>query len=143
MFNLSLREFAQQVVETKRISFGDVNRLKRSILPDGIAGREEVELLIGIDRAIGRADPAWSPWLVAAIVDFVVWGDRPTGYVDETAARWLAAALEGSPRTARLIVSEILREAQAVDPLLAALAQGHPKRRHKAAAQTATAHLAA
>jgi hypothetical protein len=143
MFNLSLREFTQQVVETKRISFGDVNRLKRSILPDGIAGREEVELLIGIDRAIGRADPAWSPWLVAAIVDFVVWGDRPTGYVDEAAARWLAAALEGSPRTARLIVSEILREAQAVDPLLAALAQAHPKRRHKAAAQIAPEHLAA
>lgn len=143
MFNLSLREFAQQAAETKRISFGDVNRLKRSILPDGIACRDEVETLIGVDRALGRADPAWTPWLVAAIVDFVVWGARPTGYVEEASARWLAAALEASPRTARLIVREILREAQAVDPLLEALAQPEPKRRPKAAAETAHAPLAA
>src|SRR4051812_14779167 len=126
MSNLSLTEFANKIREKKLISFGDVQRLRRDILPDGIGCRGDVEFLLGLDRYVTRADSAWSDFLVAVVVQFVVWAERPTGIVDNDTALWLAAALggEGAPtRTARLIAREIIEEAQTFETdALAALA---------------------
>lgn len=114
MFSLS--EFANKVRVKDRISFGDVQRLQRDILPDGISTREDADLLIHLDRDIARIDRAWERWLVAMVVDFVVWAERPTGVVDEDTARWLAATLNGPDgahptKTGRLIAREIAEEA--------------------------------
>jgi len=68
--------FRQQGRAKKRISFGDVQRLNRSVLPDGVGSREHAELLIDLDRDIPRTDPAWERWLARMIVDFVVWTER-------------------------------------------------------------------
>jgi len=91
--------------------------LQRNVLPDGTGSREDAELLIGLDREMARTDRAWERWLVATIVDFVVWAERPTGVVDENTANWLAAALNGPEttpptNTARLIAREIAEAAQ-------------------------------
>src|SRR4051794_391990 len=95
MNKLSLTEFASKAREKKRISFGDVQRLQRDILPGGLRSREEAELLTDLDRGVARVDPAWSRFLIATLMDFVVWAERPTGIVEEDTARWLAAALTG------------------------------------------------
>jgi hypothetical protein len=108
-------------------------------LPDGISSREEAELLIELDRDVSRADDAWSGFLIATLVDFVVWAERPTGIVDEDTACWLATALTGDSaapptRTARLIAREVAEEAQAFEnDALAALAAGFAKRRSRPA----------
>jgi hypothetical protein len=118
----SLSEYADKIFQKDRISFGDVQRLQRSVLPNGVASREEAELLIELDRRVEKSDDTWRRCLVAMIVDFVVWSERPTGVVEEDTARWLSAALDGSASsTARLIVREIAEEAQAFenDALLA------------------------
>ena len=60
MIKNSLSEFVGKVESKGRISFGDVQRLQRDILPDGLASREEAELLIALDRRATKADPAWS-----------------------------------------------------------------------------------
>jgi hypothetical protein len=87
MVNSSLQAFANNIQRAGRISFGDVQRLQRDILPDGISSREGAELLLTLAQTVGRADCAFGDWLVATVVDFVVWGLRPTGTVDaETAA---------------------------------------------------------
>ena len=120
MSKISLSEFAAKICEKNRVTFADLQRLQRDILPDGLVSREDAELLIGLDRSIARADAGWTRFVVAAIVDFVVWGERPTGVVNEDTARWLAVALTGggaspSPRSARLIAREIAQEAQAFE----------------------------
>jgi hypothetical protein len=87
MINSSLQAFASNVQKAGCISFGDVQRLQRDILPDGISSRGEAEFLLTLDQIVSRADRAFADWLVAMVVDFVVWGLRPTGTVDaETAA---------------------------------------------------------
>ena len=87
MINSSLQAFASNVQTAGRISFGDVQRLQRDILPDGISSQAEAELLLTLEQVVSRADRAFADWLVAMMVDFVVWGLRPTGTVDvETAA---------------------------------------------------------
>ena len=135
MTKISLSDFAAKILRKDRISFGDVQRLQRDILPDGLTSREEAEILIGLDRGAAKADAAWGRWLVATLVDFVVWGERPTGIVDEDTARWLAAALEGSAgeagsKRARLIAREIVEEAQAFenDALVALAGLARPAR---------------
>jgi hypothetical protein len=112
-----------------------VQRLQRNVLPDGIGSREDAELLIGLDREMARTDRAWERWLVATIVEFVVWAERPTGVVDENTAIWLAAALNGPEstrptKTARLIAREIVEEAQGFEnEALATLAAALAKRK--------------
>src|SRR3954469_3192828 len=86
-------DFTDKILAKDRIGFGDVRRLKRDILPDGIASREQAEALLALGREVRKADAAWERCLVTTIVDFVVWAERPTGIVDENTALWLAAAL--------------------------------------------------
>ena len=79
----SLRAFVSKALERNRISFGDLRRLQRNVLPHGLASREQAEVLIALDHTITRTDKAWAGFLVAAITDFVVWrssspaGSRP------------------------------------------------------------------
>ena len=99
MINSSLQAFANKVQAAGRISLGDVQRLQRDILPDGISSREEAELLLTLDQTVGRTDRAFADWLVAMMVDFVVWGMRPTGTIDAETAAWLAPFLAGQRTT--------------------------------------------
>ena len=120
MIKSSLQAFASNVQKAGRISFGDVKRLQRDILPDGISSREEAELLLTLDQAVSRSDRSFADWLVAMMVDFVVWGMRPTGTIDAETAAWLAPYLAGSgvTETTRRLAQELVREAEHVDDAL-------------------------
>ena len=112
MINPSLQAFADRALKAGRISFWDVNRLQRDILPDGIVYREDAEVLLTLDRAVSRSDRSFADWLVATMVDFVVWGLRPTGAVDVDTAAWLAPFLAGQrTRTMRRLARELAAEA--------------------------------
>src|SRR5829696_4013011 len=113
MINSSLQAFASSVQKAERISFGDVKRLQRDILPDGISSRAQAELLLTLDQTVSRADRAFADWLVAMMVDFVVWGMRPTGTVDAQTAAWLTPFLVGqrTTKTMRRLVRELAAEA--------------------------------
>jgi hypothetical protein len=120
-----LCDFRDRVLAKQRIGKGDVRALRRELLADGIATREEASLLLALDRAVASVHPSWTGFLAAAVVDFVVWGSRPTGHVDEDTGGWLVAALagDGGPtRRARRIADEVVREAGSCPPRLAAFA---------------------
>jgi hypothetical protein len=116
MINTSLQALATKIQNTGRISFGDVKRLQRDILPDGISCRDEAELLLTLAQAVNRADRAFSDWLVAMMVDFVVWGTRPTGVVDADTAAWLPSFTTShtGTRTTRRLAEELGREMEHV-----------------------------
>jgi hypothetical protein len=42
----SLRAFVSKALERNRISFGDLRRLQRTVLPHGLLTREQAEVLI-------------------------------------------------------------------------------------------------
>jgi hypothetical protein len=113
MINSSLQIFVNKVQEAGRISFGDVKRLQRDVLPDGISSREEAVLLLTLAQTVDRADRAFGDWLVAMMVDFVVWGMRPTGTVDAETAAWLTPFLVGqrTTKTMRRLARELAAEA--------------------------------
>jgi hypothetical protein len=120
MIRDSLHFFARRVLRTKRMDASDLRTLQRIIFSDGVTSRDEVEVLLRLARGIEDAHPAWADFVVTAIVDFAVWGARPTGYVTPDMARWLATALSegGVSRLGRRIAREIATEAHNVDPRL-------------------------
>jgi hypothetical protein len=125
MIRVSLRFFASRVLKTKRMDESDRTTLQRIIFSDGVRSRLEAEVLLQLSRAIKPVDPDWADFVVASIVDFAVWGTRPTGYVDQSTANWLIAALSqgGATPLTRRIAREITREAQNVDPRFADFAR--------------------
>ncbi len=128
MDNPSLEKFVTKVLETKRIGFGDLRRLQRDILPDGITTVEEAEALLTLDCAIKKADEAWLPFLAGALRSFVLrWTSE--GGVHPDATSWLVAALSGvNSKTALVIAREVVRDTDVVDSALIALT----KRRSRA-----------
>jgi hypothetical protein len=130
MIRQSLRKFVARVLRTKHITFQDVRLLQREILGDGLATREEAEALIALDQAVSKADPAWAGYLVSLVVDFAVWGSRPTGSVDEDTARWLATWLscENPSKALLRIGREVVSEAQDVGTALRSFVDHAPSR---------------
>ena len=124
MIQISVEQFCNHAVSTGAISADDLRVLKREVLPDGILCREDADLLIALERAV-PASEAFAEFLIASVVDFAVWGERPTGYVDREVAAWLTASLSGrtgpTPAAAR-IAMEIVREAQGSAEALMAFA---------------------
>ena len=52
----SLRAFVSKTLELNRISFGDLRRLQRTVLPHGLLTREQAEVLIALEQTIPRTD---------------------------------------------------------------------------------------
>lgn len=119
MINANLHHFIDRVIDNKAITQDDVRDLQRNILTDGIGSRAEADALLALDRTLD-AHASWGDFLVTVMVDYVVWGSRPTGRVPSAKAAWLVTAFTcGEPigngvRIARAIVAE----AQEVDPEL-------------------------
>jgi hypothetical protein len=117
MSNVKLQHFVTDTAARGRITFGDVRRLHRDYLPGGVSSREEAEMLLELDTRIGRADSAWTDWLVAAIVEFAVWSEPLIDGVEGGTGDWLngvLAAMSKTTKAARKIAREVRRTADCV-----------------------------
>ena len=125
MITTSLQHFCNRIVATGTLGLEDVRELNRDVLPDGLTCREEADMLFGLDRAMPDADEAFGDWLVVSVVDFAVWGERPTGHIEADTAHWLAASLgcgRGPTVTGARIAVEVVREAETSNAALIAFA---------------------
>jgi len=125
MIGHELREFVDRVMDRHVLDEQDVKILQREILSDVVLTRDVVDVLIALDRAVPRACAAFGEYLVALVVDFAVWENRPTGVIDRDKAHWLVATLsvgDGPTETAQRIAFEIAREAEHCDEALLAFA---------------------
>jgi hypothetical protein len=130
MMGHELREFVDQVMDRLAITDEDVAVLQRDILADTVLSRDVIDVLVALDRAVPQRCDAFGEFLVALVVDFAVWQNRPTGVIDRDKAHWLVTTLsagEGPTATARRIAFEIVREAERCDEVLIgfALEKGH------------------
>jgi hypothetical protein len=123
MITEKLQLFCNRILDVGHICAEDVAALQHEVLVDGIRTREDVDVLVALDRAVPSANLKWSEFLVPAVVEFVVWTCRPTGSVDRDSARWLATSLgcgTGPTENAARIAFEVVRESQQVDEVLLA-----------------------
>ncbi len=97
------------------LSRQDVESLHRHLFADGSLDRGEAEALFDLERsALSRCD-AWTSFFIQAVTDHVVWGERPTGRLDEAQADWLIAQadLTRTP-TAFAILVNVIDEAHTI-----------------------------
>ena len=128
MISNDLREFVDRVMDAGFICADDVGVLTGESFNDLVITRDGIDVLVALERAVPSV-PAFADYLVATVVDFVVWQSRPTGIVDRATAHWLMASLaagEGPTPTARRIAFEIVREAERCDDLLIGFAMARP-----------------
>ena len=95
MINLSLQVFCNRIVAADCITAEDVQILAREIAPDGFVCRDEADMLIALERIVTFADTSFGDYLVASVVDFAVWGERPTGYIDAGVAEGAELLVDG------------------------------------------------
>jgi hypothetical protein len=121
MIGHELREFVDRVMDRLVIDDKDVRFLQRDVLDGSVVTRDAIDVLIALDRAVPERCEAFGDFLVALVVDFAVWQNRPTGVIDRDKAHWLVTTLsagEGPTGTARRIAFEIVREAERCDEAL-------------------------
>jgi hypothetical protein len=116
------------------MTFADLRRLQRDVLPGGIETREQAELLIAIDQSLKRVDRSWKDYFVSSMRDFVMRGFSPAERFDVENAKWLISALcRTSPRITRAILSEIVRQEPEINGALTGIyavkLAGSPKSR--------------
>ena len=111
MIDGTLQDFVNNGMARGRISFGDVRRLRRSCLPDGIRDRQQAAALISLNANLDRADKTWGEWLVAAMADFA--NHERGDAIDDAGGEWLELLLTATkPATnlGRRIARQVRRE---------------------------------
>ena len=123
--------FASKARTCNRLLYGDLRRLQRDVLPTGATSREEVEVLLSLDR-IERVDRDWPRYLALTVSEFVLSTADPPGVISGEAAAWLAAALADTrPKTAAVVLRSIMSEAHQVDEALVAFVRKGAKPRRE------------
>lgn len=78
-----------EIIKRGSIKDVDVSALRAAFYEDGLIGLEEAQMLFSVNRASPVQDPAWTPFFVEAITDFIVNQTAPEGYVTAENAVWL------------------------------------------------------
>src|SRR3954471_5360354 len=119
MQNTPFQAFIGKVRASRRLLYGDLQRLQRDVLPKGIQDRHQAEALIALEGVLERFDDGWPGFLAGALKAFVLSMSSRPGIVDRETADWLASVLEHlSRKVAAGIAREIILEAGQVDGAL-------------------------
>jgi len=97
-----IQDFAASVLARGQVTFGDVRRLQRDYLPDGITTREDAEMLVALSDKLVRADRAWAQWLVAAIAHWLSSQDGFDASAEHAARASSDSLLAASPASTAL-----------------------------------------
>jgi len=86
---LRIDELNEKLRASGRIEGQHAMQLRRIIYANGSVGHEAAKLLLGLDRACSKKDPAFAQLYVEALTDYFVWQTEPKGYVSPEGARLL------------------------------------------------------
>ena len=81
------------IAASSKISAEDVFFLRQTVYADGLASRQEAEMLLGLNDACAIRDPLWTPFVAESVCDYIVHQEVPQGYLSDYNARWLMSRL--------------------------------------------------
>lgn len=137
MGNTSLDTFVAKVRASRRLGFGDLRRLQRDVLPNGISNRCEAEALTALDGVLEKADEGWRRYLAEALRKFVI-AEAACDRGEAGLGEWLLGMLAPlPPKLAATIMRDVAEEALHVDAVLQELVGARRKRGAKACAAAA------
>lgn len=89
MAELMLEPRIAAIANRNRITADDVLYLRGTVYKDGMSSRGEVENLFALDGAVNDKAAEWPVFLIEATSDYVVYQEKPEGYLSEDNAAWL------------------------------------------------------
>ncbi len=122
MRNLALETLTDQLASDRSISADEALQLRRTVFPDGVVTRQEVEALIALEARVANSDSAWAAAFVEAVGDHVLQSGTYPGHVDEAAASWLVARFghEGARETEIETLVKIIERSESAPEYLSA-----------------------
>lgn len=105
---LHFRALAEQAAKDSAISVEEILELRRAAWPDGRIDPEEAEAIFLLNDQIAEPTREWSDFFVEALVEFVVNGTEPKGYVSDENARWLIERVSHDGKVESLTELELL-----------------------------------
>jgi hypothetical protein len=78
-----------EILARGSIKEADIARFRRVLYEDGVISAEEAELLFRLNDGCALKDAAWADLFVEGITDYIVFQERPQGYVTANNAHWL------------------------------------------------------
>jgi hypothetical protein len=79
----------QEILSRGSIKDSDVARFRRILYEDGIVAADECDLLFKLNSSCDIQEPDWPPFFIEAVTDFIVFQERPQGYLTADNAHWL------------------------------------------------------
>ena len=87
---------------------GDITRLRRTVYGSHGIATADIETLFRINKTTRVQDPAWAPFFIEAVTDYIVNELPPQGYVTADNARWLVGQISKDGRIANAAELELL-----------------------------------
>jgi hypothetical protein len=86
----------------------DIARFRRVLYEDGVISPDEAELLFRLNDGCALKDAAWAELFIEGITDYVVFQERPQGYVTASNAHWLIDRISKNGRVDSKIELELI-----------------------------------
>ncbi|MEJ0064695.1 MAG: hypothetical protein WDM85_04070 [Caulobacteraceae bacterium] len=93
--NATLADLVGALKSKGRIAAADVLMLRRAFYTPSQIATEDVEGLLGLDRAANDRCPEWGDFFAGAVGDFVVHQQEPADYVDAAKSTWVMGVFAG------------------------------------------------
>ena len=78
-----------EILSRGSIKEADIVRFRRVLHEDGVISPDEAELLFKLNDGCALKDAAWADLFVEGITDYIVFQERPQGYVTAANSNWL------------------------------------------------------
>jgi hypothetical protein len=78
-----------EILSRGSIKEADISRIRRVLYEDGVISSDEAEILFRLNEGCALKDAAWADLFVEGITDYIVFQERPQGYVTASNGHWL------------------------------------------------------
>jgi hypothetical protein len=104
-----LRSLAiDEIVSRGSITETDLHTFRRIFYEDGIVTADEAELLFRLNNACPAQPGGWSDFFIEAITDYLVFQERPQGYLTAVNGHWLIDRISSDGRVGSKTELELL-----------------------------------
>ena len=96
------------ILSRGKINEFDLLGLRRAFYEDGVVTPSEAELLLSLNSRCEQRPADWPAFFIEAMTDYLVYQERPQGYLTATNAQWLLDRISRDGRVAGKIEFDLL-----------------------------------
>jgi hypothetical protein len=98
----------EEIVKRGSLEGGDLRALRRIFYEDGITSSDEADLLFKLNAACRVRPVDWTDFFVEAVTDYLIFQERPLGYLTSSNASWLIDRISHDGRVRSKVEFELL-----------------------------------